>query len=100
MKRDAFKTEMIFRKDKEGIFCLMPYEISNLDGSVTCYQHIGQHGQADYKGCIEKSVPAKPKEYADLLRELKSRGYYPKIVKRQNYSRYLRVLHETREKHK
>ena len=38
---------------------------------ITCYQHIGQHGEEnlDYYNSLR---PASPDEYADLLAELKS----------------------------
>lgn len=28
------------------------------------YEHIGQHGAADYRGVVQQSRPAKPTEYA------------------------------------
>ena len=96
MKQDTFKTEMIFRKDKYGVFALMPYDIATLDGMVTTYQHVGQHSSADYQGCIAKSVPASVSEYHDLREELKSLGYNIKIVKRMNHDRYLRELQKAR----
>ena len=71
-------TQVIFRKDtpKNGgdVFALFP----DLEGSpyhCMCYQHVGQHGSADYNGCIAVSKPATPTEYADLLAELVSIGY-------------------------
>ena len=96
MKQDTFKTEMIFRKDKMGVFALMPYEISSLEGHVTVYQHIGQHGQADYQGCMRKSVPTNVIEYLDLYNELESLGYNIKITRRMNRNRYLAALQKAR----
>lgn len=39
------------------------------------YQHVGQHGPADYKGCIKTTRPATKKEAAPLLAELRRIGY-------------------------
>ena len=96
MKQDTFKTEMIFRKDKYGVFALMPYDIATLDGMVTTYQHVGQHSSADYQGCMRKSVPTNVIEYLDLYNELKSLGYNIKIVKRMNHDRYLTELQKAK----
>ncbi len=46
------------------------------------YEHIGQHGGADYYGCLQKSRPAKGEEAAELTRELKRIGYRLRVVKR------------------
>lgn len=61
--------KVIFRKFKEGdVIALLP-EIDCNFGRVTCYQHIGQHGEAD------SSIPrftkaATEAEYCALLSEL------------------------------
>lgn len=70
-------TIVIFRKDREGIvFALMPELPADNQGFYcTCFEHIGQHGSADYQGCMFNSDPAKPDEYVDLQRELEQRGY-------------------------
>jgi hypothetical protein len=41
----------------------------------TSYEHIGQHGAADYQHVIQNTNPALPREYADLLAELREIGY-------------------------
>lgn len=66
---------VVFRRMHEGeILALFPYESGSTQYShlVTCYQHVGQHGAADYNLCIRTSRPATPVEYAPLLRELTS----------------------------
>lgn len=77
---------VIFRKDRDGArdcFALFPEIPSDLYGQFcTAYQHIGQHCAADYFGCIANSRPAKPGEYAELQRELQSRGYDLNIRRR------------------
>ena len=71
---------VIFRKWPEseggGVIALFPTALGTSD-YYTCdsYETIGQHGSADPVGVIERTKPAKPSEYADLLAELKSIGY-------------------------
>ena len=68
------KTIVIFRKDNAGCFALFPELPADNQGYFcTCFQHIGQHCSADYRGCMAQSDPAKPAEYADLQQELEQR---------------------------
>jgi hypothetical protein len=101
MDKDTHITEVIFRCDKHGdfkgvVFALLPHEVSNFDGSVTCYMHVGQHSQADYHHCVSKSRLATPEEYADLKKEMEGLGYNLKVMKKQNYDKYLASLKEVR----
>ena len=90
MTKDTFKTDVIFRKEKEGeIIALFPYLLWNFAGDITCYAHLGQHGAADYNHCIRKSKSAKPEEYKDLFAELESLGYNLWVIKRQSRSKYV-----------
>jgi len=89
METDIEITEVIFRKDKNGVFALFPHCVDTLDGNVMSYQHIGQHSAAEYNHCITKSVPASPEEYESLLAELISIGYNLKIIRRQDYTKFL-----------
>ena len=86
-------TIVIFRWQREGgVFALFPELPADNQGFyATCYQHIGQHCAADYYGCIAKSRPATPSEYADLFNELEGRGY--NLVIRH---RATPVMHERR----
>ncbi len=78
------KQEVIFRMDRDGIaFALFP-NIPSSENYVTCYEHIGQHGSADYEGCIAVSRPATEREYADLRDELTKIGYNLDIRKRRS----------------
>jgi len=89
MTKDTFKTDVIFRKEKDGeILALFPYSLWNFAGDVVCYAHLGQHGAADYNGCIRKSKPAKPEEYKDLLNELQGLGYNLRVIKKQSGRKY------------
>jgi hypothetical protein len=70
------KVIVIFRKDRNECFALFPELPADNQGIYcTCYQHLGQHCAADYHGCVSRSDPAAPADYADLLQELKRRGY-------------------------
>jgi len=102
MKKDTHTTDIIFRKEKSGdfkgtIFALFPHECGDRNGHVTSYQHVGQHSTAHYMGCIADSVPATEEEYADLKREMESLGYNIKVVKKQNYTKFLESYNEVRK---
>ena len=73
------ETVVIFRRDRTGWkepFALFP-ELPSDEYGIYCtaYQRVGQHCAADYHGCIARSDPATPAEYADLYEELEKRGY-------------------------
>ena len=95
MKKDIHKTDVIFREFKGEILALFPHIVQNYSGDVTCYAHLGQHSSADYKYIISNSKPINNPNNLNLFSELESRGYNLKIVKRQNYSKYLKNLKET-----
>lgn len=99
MKKDDFKTVVVFRKFKDGgdIVALFPQEEFNHRGGCMSYQHVGQHGEADYAHCVAASVPATVAEYAPLKRELESIGYDLKVCIRNprqpmTQSQYDRIL--------
>jgi hypothetical protein len=98
MEKDTHITDIVFRVEKSGdfkgtVFALFPHECSH-GYMVNCYQHVGQHSSANYQGCIASSRPATPKEYADLKAEMDSLGYNIRIVKRQNYDKFLASKNE------
>jgi hypothetical protein len=100
MEKDNYKTDVIFRVWNNKNFCgdhilaLFPHEVCEYNGNVTSYEHVGQHGGANYNHCINVSKHAKETEYKDLFEELESIGYDLNIVKRQNYDKYLKSYHE------
>jgi hypothetical protein len=57
-----------------GIIALFP-RVPGSPGFCSSYEHIGQHGDADYSGVVSITVPATPEEYADLKRELEGPPY-------------------------
>ena len=62
--------------DNETVFAMFPGDPEGAYGEyVSCYEHLGGHGSADYAGCIRRSRPARPEEYARLKRELEGAPY-------------------------
>jgi hypothetical protein len=83
--QDIEFTLVVFRRFKDGgdIIALFPEEIADAAGNCMSYQHIGQHGAADYSGCIAASVPASDAEFSELKRELEAIGYRLKVRRRR-----------------
>ena len=84
------KTKVIFRKVKNpytkdwDIVAFFPETYYR--GFMTCYAHIGQHGEADILFYKYSTKKAKPEEYADLRKELTDLvGYDLKIMQRLIY---------------
>lgn len=103
MKKDKYKTDVVFRVDTKldfrgTIFALFPHECCDCNGNVTTFQHVGQHSAANYNYCISISRPATKKECADLKKEMEGRGYNFNIVKRQNYKKWLQSYNEVKER--
>jgi len=97
---EIVKVDIVFRVDtskdfKGTIFALFPHDVCTTNGLVTHYQHVGQHGSADYRGCIASSKLATPEQYADLLAEMVSIGYEVTVLKKQNYNKYLKSYYKT-----
>lgn len=76
-------TTVIFRrwKDSGSVIALFPHDAG--DGSVgSCcsYEHVGQHGSADYRGVMEATDPVRmdtseASDALDLFEELSKIGY-------------------------
>jgi hypothetical protein len=100
---DKEKTKVIFRKwtDKNGgVIAFFP-EIPTEDVGyfMQSYEHLGQHGSADYNKLLRYTRPAKPDEYADLKAELQGIGYNLRIVKRHTYADFQHRRRQVRECH-
>lgn len=78
------ETRVIFRIWRKGgeVLALMPNEEWG-PGQCASYEHVGQHGGADYRHCIRATRPALPHEYADLKTELESIGYRVRVAQRK-----------------
>jgi hypothetical protein len=87
MIQDTEVTRVVFRTWKKGgeVIALFPDDKWTRGNSTLCnsYEHIGQHGGADYQGVIYQTTPARLEDYYDLMRELEGIGYRLKIVRRK-----------------
>jgi hypothetical protein len=73
----------VWNGDPDDLFALFPTDPADIYGHLcTSYQHIGQHGGADYHHCIRNSRPATKTEARPLLIELRRIGYRPRVLKR------------------
>lgn len=79
----------VWRGEGGGVIALFPELIEYVRSGqhCTCYEHVGQHGTADYAGVISRTRPAKPKEYADLKRELEAAPYHYRLIVRKRWQR-------------
>jgi hypothetical protein len=70
-------------RDTGTVIALFPEMPADYQGRYCdSYEHIGQHGAADYYGVIRATVPVGAKEYADLAEELRRIGYNLHPIKR------------------
>ena len=88
------KTPVVFRKwheDNGGdVIALFPTIPSDIHGRYCeAYEHVGQHGGANYNAVIANTSPAKPDEYESLAKELTARGYNLKPYKRASQQHHL-----------
>jgi len=87
-------TLVVFRRwrDGDGIIALFPEIPSDIHGYFCeAYEHVGQHGGADYHGVVQASRPATDQEAAPLAEELTLIGYNLKPIKRAS-----QAVHERR----
>jgi hypothetical protein len=83
-------TRVVFRRWPKsqggGIIALFPDIPSDPAGRFCLsYEHVGQHGGADYQGLIgiTKPVQESSEELENLTEELQGRGYNLKIIHRR-----------------
>ena len=91
------ETPVIFRRWRSGdhdVLALFP-TIPSSPGLCSSYQHVGQHGSADYRHCIRMSTPARPDQCADLMAELEGQGYDDLRVYRREQRWMGQVRHAT-----
>ena len=77
-------TVVVFRRWKhcDEIIALFPAVPANNSGTLCqSYEHVGQHGGANYGHCIGLTWPASEKELRPLALELERIGYLLRIVK-------------------
>lgn len=77
------QTDVIFRKHKDGeILAIFPASYATLQGHLTCYAHVGQHGACS-QGYAAFTKAASPDEYRDLFAELIRIGYDLRVCKKR-----------------
>ena len=87
---EEFKTVVVFKKEGTEVCAFMPYEISDRQGNITCYAHVGQHSAASLK--YAKKLPnATPEEYEALKKELEAAGYTFKLIRSINTEKYIKA---------
>jgi hypothetical protein len=71
-----------WRAQPKSIIALFPDEMADYRGNVDSYEHVGQHGGADYSRVIRITTPVREidAEVDALLQELESIGYCVKLV--------------------
>jgi hypothetical protein len=86
-------TLVVFRRwhDTGTILALFPEVPSEISGYFCeAYEHVGQHGGADYHGVIQATRPATVEEAASLAQELTRIGYKLKPIKRASQTAHKR----------
>ena len=90
MLANDVRADVVFRKwnKTDDVIALFPY-IKGDTGGRYClsYEHVGQHGQADYTGLLIVTTLAKEQEYRTLKQELEQIGYHLNIIKRASRTR-------------
>lgn len=87
---------VVFRRwrDSGDIIALFPELPTDIFGEFCeAFQHVGQHGGADYWGVIQQTTPVTLDEAADLAVELEGIGYSLRPVQRASHHH-----HEKRRK--
>lgn len=85
-------TKVIFRKAKNpytgdyDVIAFFPDEEANY-GKILCYEHMGQHSEADILYYKYETKKATPEEYADLYRELTELVGYEDLKIMQKFMR-------------
>jgi len=85
VKAKTEKTFVIFRrwKDTGTVIALFPTIPSDRHGwYCLSYEHVGQHGGADFHGVMQATTPARRQDTTRLRRELRRRGYRLAPIKR------------------
>lgn len=91
MEQDAEETAVVMRRWRSGsrtVIALFPYVVILGTGGawlVSSYEHIGQHGPADYGAVIRATRPADwgDPDVAALRRELEGAGFGYRLAPRK-----------------
>jgi len=91
---------VIFRRwrDNGDVIALFPEIPTDYEGHYCqSYEHVGQHGGADFYGVVRATLPVPPEEYARLARELTLIGYRLRPMRRATRRMHERRMAEARE---
>lgn len=91
---------VVFRKwlDCGDIIALFPEHPADINGWLCdAYEHVGQHGGADYHGVIQRTRPAEADEYASLADELQRIGYALRPVRRTSWRHHAKRRRAARQ---
>lgn len=89
---------VVFRrwKDCGTVIALFPEIPADTYGQYCeAYEHVGQHGGADYHGVIQATRPED--DYADLAEELTRLGYNLRPIRRASYTHHERRRQAARQ---
>jgi hypothetical protein len=78
---------VVFRRWRAtgDVIALFPELPADLGGDhCDSYEHVGQHGGADYHSVVQHTTPCSPDDAADLAAELRTVGYVLRPIKRAN----------------
>lgn len=83
------KTTVIYRRYKSGnksVVALFPAIEGDCSGGCLSYEHVGQHGAANYNHVVAITTPADAQsaDVIELHNELIGIGYKLRIAKRRN----------------
>jgi hypothetical protein len=84
---------VVFRrwKDCGTVIALFPEIPADIHGYFCeAYEHVGQHGGADFHGVIQNTTPVATEEAADLAEELTRIGYNLRPIRRASYMHHER----------
>lgn len=91
---------VVFRrwKDSGDIIALFPEIPADLFGDFCeAYEHVGQHGGADYWGVIQATTPVILHEAAALAEELERIGYNLRPIQRASHHHHEKRRQTARE---
>ena len=91
---------VVFRRwrDCGSLIALFPEISTDLYGRYCeAYEHVGQHGGADFHGVIQATVPVRTEDTADLAEELTRIGYNLRPIRRASWHHHERRREMARE---
>lgn len=89
---------VVFRRWKHGdIIALFPTIPADIFGDLCeSYEHVGQHGAADYQDVIQQTTSATTEDAADLVEELIRIGYNLRPIGRASTKHHERRRQDAR----